>query len=63
MLSFVLPVYNEEKNLTQVYTNLLPILQPILNRYTYEVLFVDDGSSDNSWHVIQDLIRQDSCIK
>ena len=53
MLSFVIPVFNEEESLT-------PLLEEIdtvtgENQYEFEVIFVDDGSSDDSWAVIERL--------
>lgn len=55
-ISLVIPVYNEEESLP----HLLKWIDEVLSQqsYTYEVLFVDDGSSDTSWQVIEDLRKQ-----
>ena len=53
-ISFVVPIYNEEKGFRDFYTKmLLPELEKI--KYDYELTLVDDGSSDGSLKIIQDL--------
>lgn len=63
ILSFVLPVYNEEKNLQPVYESLLTILKPLFNVYDYEIIFIDDGSTDTSWMLIKQLIQKDNRVR
>ena len=46
-LSIVIPLLNEEESLPELHAWLLRVFQA--NDFTYEVIFVDDGSSDNSW--------------
>ena len=51
-ISFVIPVYNEEKGFLEFYEKLLlPELKQI--KYNYELILVNDGSSDNSLEIIQ----------
>jgi undecaprenyl-phosphate 4-deoxy-4-formamido-L-arabinose transferase len=52
-LSVVIPVYNEEENLRELCQRLLQTLSGI-NR-NFEIIFIDDGSSDHSWEILQDL--------
>lgn len=49
-LSIVIPVYNEEENLPELSRRLLATLDG--QKYTYEIIFVDDGSADRSWEII-----------
>ncbi len=49
LLSLVIPVYNEESNITPLLNKLLPLLKP----YRYEILFVNDGSIDETSKEIQ----------
>lgn len=60
-LSVVIPVYNEEEN-TRL---LIPQLQEVLeeSHKTYEVLFIDDGSADNTVEIISEAATQDPTIK
>lgn len=51
-VSIVVPLYNEEESLQELYAWIDRVLT---NRFTFEVLFVDDGSTDQSWRVIQDM--------
>ena len=56
-LSIVIPLLNEEESLPELHAWLLRVFHA--NSFTYEVIFVDDGSSDNSWEVIQSLSKAD----
>ena len=61
-ISFVVPIYNEEKGFRDFYTKmLLPELEKI--KYDYELILVDDGSSDGSLKIVQDLAEKDHHIK
>lgn len=57
-LSIVIPLLNEEESLPELHAWLLRVFHA--NSFTYEVIFVDDGSSDGSWEVIQGLSKADS---
>lgn len=63
-LSIVVPVYNEEESLRPLYAEIMKYL-PDLNDLIddYELLFVDDGSSDTSVQVIRELAREDEHIR
>jgi glycosyltransferase involved in cell wall biosynthesis len=56
-LSIVIPLLNEEESLPELHAWLLKVFHA--NSFTYEVIFVDDGSSDSSWEVIQALSKAD----
>ena len=61
-ISFVIPVYNEEKGFGQFYEKmLLPELKKL--KYDYELILVNDGSTDGSLQVIQELSEKDNHIK
>jgi len=62
LISLVVPVYNEEKNLHLFYHALQLELEK-LPPYLFEIIFVDDGSRDTSWNIIQTLHRTDSRIR
>lgn len=61
LLSIVIPVYNEEKNLTILHSELCSVFKR-LSGLEFEVLFVNDGSRDASWQVIEGLVNQDKRI-
>jgi glycosyltransferase involved in cell wall biosynthesis len=60
-LTIVVPLYNEEESLPE----LADWIGRVCNEagLSYEVIFVDDGSSDNSWPVIENLSKLNSCLK
>ena len=60
-ISVVIPLLNEDESLNELYDWIAKVMQS--NRYSYEVLFVDDGSTDESWKVIEELSKKDSNVK
>jgi glycosyltransferase involved in cell wall biosynthesis len=50
-ISVVVPLYNEEESLTELCNWISRVMQS--HGFTYEVLLIDDGSTDNSWEVVQ----------
>ena len=60
-ISVVIPLLNEDESLNELYDWIAKVMQS--NRYSYEILFIDDGSTDNSWKVIQSLSERDSNVK
>jgi glycosyltransferase involved in cell wall biosynthesis len=60
-LSVVVPVYNEEESITELAERIEKIC--LGNKLEFEILFVDDGSSDSSWNVITDLSKKNKFIK
>jgi glycosyltransferase involved in cell wall biosynthesis len=52
-VSVVIPVYNSEKSLNELLDRLSKVLDE--NTESYEVIFIDDGSKDNSWKLLEDL--------
>lgn len=61
MLSIVVPVYNEEESLPHFYEELVRVLKA-LNK-DYEIVFVDDGSRDKSFSILQELEAKDKHIR
>lgn len=60
-ISVVIPLYNEAPNLP----GLVEWISRVANgeQYSYEIILVDDGSNDNSWEVIQDLVDQHATVR
>ena len=60
-ISVVIPLLNEDESLIELYDWIAKVMQS--NRYSYEILFIDDGSSDDSWSVINSLAQKDLNVK
>lgn len=60
-ISVVIPLFNEDESLPELHA----WIQRVMNEhnFTYEVVFVDDGSTDKSWQIVCDLQKQDACVK
>ncbi|NPA53174.1 MAG: glycosyltransferase family 2 protein, partial [Aquificae bacterium] len=56
-LSIVIPIYNEEENLPILYEKLKSVLEKLGK--SYEIIFVNDGSTDRSWEIIKELSQKD----
>jgi Glycosyltransferases involved in cell wall biogenesis len=60
-ISVVIPLYNEDESLKELYTWIDKVMKD--NNYSYEVIFVDDGSTDDSWKVIEELKQASENVK
>jgi len=61
LISIVIPVCNEQDNLLTLYNRLKTVLEN--NHYLHEIIFVDDGSKDDSWECIEKFCAKDSSVK
>jgi len=52
-ISVIVPLYNEDESLEKLYEWIQRVMTS--NQFTYEVIFVNDGSTDRSWEVIESL--------
>ena len=52
-LSIVIPLFNEDESLPELAAWIDKVMQA--NNFSYEILMIDDGSTDNSWKVIEQL--------
>ncbi|MCL5244860.1 glycosyltransferase [Cellulophaga sp. 20_2_10] len=60
-LSIVIPLLNEEESLKELHDWIVSVMQS--NHFLYEILFIDDGSTDNSWSVITELSAVNPNVK
>jgi glycosyltransferase involved in cell wall biosynthesis len=60
-ISVVIPLLNEEKSIKELYLWIVKVMQDSL--FTYEVIFIDDGSTDTSWSIIDTLHKEHTEIK
>ena len=60
-ISVVIPLFNEEESIPELYSWIERVMNA--HGFTYEVIFVNDGSTDRSWLLIEDLQEKHSCVK
>ena len=60
-ISVVIPHLNEEESIKELYLWIAKVMQA--NSFSYEVIFIDDGSTDNSWAIIDALHKEHTQIK
>lgn len=61
-LSIVVPVYNEGNTVILAYEEILRVYKNISTQYAIEIIFVNDGSRDDSWNIIDSLAAKDDRI-
>ena len=60
-ISLVIPLYNEAESLPELEAWIARVMKE--NGFSYEIWFVNDGSTDNSWQMIEELHRKNPCVK
>ena len=60
-ISIVIPLLNEEESITELYHWIAKVMHS--NGYSYEIIFIDDGSTDSSWEIIEDLALKNKQVK
>lgn len=55
-LSIVIPLYNEDESIDELHSKIVSSLSN--SSLNYEIIFIDDGSSDNSWNIIKDITKR-----
>lgn len=60
-ISIVVPSFNEAESIPELYGWIVSVMKA--NAFTYEIIFVDDGSTDSSWNIIEGLNKKDPCVR
>lgn len=60
-LSIIIPLLNEQESIPELHQWIVKVM--IAHNYTYEIIFIDDGSTDNSWTIIENLSQEKSNVK
>ncbi|MCY2688154.1 glycosyltransferase family 2 protein [Salinimicrobium sp. TH3] len=60
-LSIVIPLLNEEESLNELYNWIATVMRS--NSFSYEIIFIDDGSTDNSWKTIKKISAEDPSVR
>jgi polyisoprenyl-phosphate glycosyltransferase len=62
MISIVVPAFNEQENIADLYSRTFAVMREV-SGYEYEIIFIDDGSTDKTGSMIEDLCKTDKHIK
>ena len=60
-LSVVIPLFNEEQSLDELYSSIVKTISKI--NLKFEIIFIDDGSKDDSWEIIKNIAKKNSNVK
>lgn len=60
-ISVVIPLYNEEESVSELFQWIKRVM--LTNKYSYEVIFINDGSTDNSWNKIQEMSNHNATVR
>ena len=60
-LSIIIPLLNEQESLPELHQWIVKVMTT--HNYSYEVIFIDDGSTDNSWQIIEQLSKENQNVK
>jgi len=63
LISIIIPIYNESANIPLIYQKIKEVFLHIKGNYKYEIIFVDDGSADNSIKALEKITDQDNKVK
>ena len=62
-VSIITPIYNEEINIPLFYEQVKKVILPLFSKYDFEIIFVDDGSTDKTAEVLKKITDSDSQVK
>jgi glycosyltransferase involved in cell wall biosynthesis len=60
-ISVIVPLYNEEESLPELYAWIERVMKA--NNFTFEVIFINDGSTDHSWEIIEELSKKSENVR
>ena len=60
-ISVIIPLYNEEESIRELYDWIERVMSE--NKFSYEVVFINDGSTDSSWNIIEQLSKEQQQVK
>jgi glycosyltransferase involved in cell wall biosynthesis len=63
LVSIICPVYNEQDNIRMFYERIQQVMESLIDRYDFEIIFTNNRSTDNSHKIICDLHKQDKQVK
>jgi len=60
-ISVVIPLFNESESLPELHDWIVGVME--VNEFSYEILFIDDGSKDSSWETIESISKKNSSVR
>ena len=59
-ISIIIPLLNEQESLPELHSWIVKVM--LANNYSYEIIFIDDGSTDNSWKIIEQFATENQSV-
>jgi glycosyltransferase involved in cell wall biosynthesis len=63
LISFVIPIYNEEKNVRTAYEAIRSVFESLVGQYNFEIIFTDNHSTDASYEIVQKIAADDKRVR
>ena len=60
-ISVIVPLFNEAESLPELHSWIQRVMNE--NKFSYEIIFINDGSTDESWKIIEELANKDNNVK
>ncbi len=62
-ITAIIPMYFEEKVANECYNRIKKVFEDLKNEYDHEIIFINDGSKDNTLPILEEIANQDDCVK
>lgn len=62
LITISVPAYNEQESITTLYETIVNVMDSIKDKYTFELLFINDGSKDKTLEIVKQLHKEDNRV-
>jgi polyisoprenyl-phosphate glycosyltransferase len=62
-ISLLIPIFNEKENVSNIYNEIIDVIKSIEDKYDYEIIFLDNHSSDGSYEICKSIMQNNNNVK